>query len=301
MKRSRNDGFRTPTKTKTLPRFSRTPKALKRKVPRRNYKASLKLSKPFRQVLGKYLDKDKQTHWVQQDIADTGIQGIPFLQTSGAPSGVLQLLPSIHQVGQDLMGGGQQVDNLESREGSQVRLKSWTVNLSIRLNPDYSETAAYMSGIRYKVLVLTCKKVADFKDLMSQYWDTASSPIYKDYQFLQGATPFGWDSLMQNFENPVNTNLFTVHAMKTGTLNRGVAIGDTSGSAVHMPLAVHQLALKLKVKSKILKFDDPGHTQPTNFQPFLWVGYKAYDGSALHSGNYCHIVGNSKIGFDDMT
>lgn len=278
-----------------------TPKALTRRRPKRNYRASLKLSKPFRQVIGKYLDKDKQTHWVQQDIADTGIQGIPFLQTSGAPSGVIQLLPSIHQVGQDVMGGGIQVDNLESREGSQVKLKSWTVNLSIRLNPGYGNTQAYMAGVRYKVLVLTCKKVADFKDLMSQYWDTASSPIYKDYQFLQGATPEGWGSLMQNFENPVNTNLFTVHAMKTGALTRGFVQGDATGSAAHMPLAVHNLKLHLKVKSKILKFDDPSHVQPSNFQPFLWVGYQAYDGSSLHSGNFCHIVGNSKIGFDDMS
>lgn len=278
-----------------------TPKALTRKTPKRNYKASLKLSKPFRQVIDKYIDKSKQTHWVQQDIPDTGVQGIPFLQTSGAPSGIIQLMPSIHQVGQDLMGGSTQVDNLESREGSQVKLKSFTVNLSIRMRPSYGNTQDYMSGIRYKILVLSCKKHPDFKDLMTQYWDTTASANLQTQLFLQGATPEPWGSLYQNFQNPVNTNLFTVHAEKTGTLTRGMIQGDATGSAAHMPLAVHNLKLRLKCKSRILKFDDPGHVQPSNYQPFLFVGYQSYDGTSLHSGNFVHVVGNAKIGFDDMS
>ena len=123
-------GFRAaPRKTARGP----APKALRRKTPKRNYRASLKLSKPFKQVLNKYLDKDQQTHWVQQDIPDTGVQGIPFQQTSGAPSGIIELTPKIYQVGATQLGGAIQVDNLESREGSQIKLKSWTVNLLTRL------------------------------------------------------------------------------------------------------------------------------------------------------------------------
>lgn len=300
-KRKYGTGPLTGTRKSSRP-SGPTPKALTRKYPKRNYKASLKLSKPFRQVIDKYIDKTKQTHWVQQDIPDTGVQGIPFLQTSGAPSGVIQLVPSIHQVGQTLMGGGIQVDNLESREGSQVKLKSFTVNLSIRMRPSYGNTQDYMSGIRYKILVLSCKKVPDFKDLMGNYfWDTAGSPNLQTELFLEGATPHAWGSLYQNFQNPVNTNLFTVHAEKTGTLTRGMIQGDATGSAAHMPLAVHNLKLRLKCKSRILKFDEPTAVQPSNYQPFLWVGYQSYDGSSLHSGNFVHIVGNAKIGFDDMS
>jgi len=272
------------------------PKALRRKTPKRNYRASLKLSKPFRQVLGKYLDKDKETHWVQQDIPDTGIQGIPFQQTSGAPSGIIELTPKIFQVGAALTGGGTQEDNLESREGSQIKLKSWTVNLSIRLNPTYSATSGPMAGVRYKVMILSLKRMSGFKDVMADYWDTAGSANFKDQLFLQGAQPQAWDYLMQNFENPVNTNLFTVHAMRTGNLNRGVLDGEG-----HMPLTVHNLKMQLAVKAKKLKYEPGGSTSvPENWQPFLWAGYKAYDGTNLHSGNYCHIVGNSKVGFEDM-
>jgi len=272
------------------------PKALRPKYRKRNYRASYKLSKPFRQILGKYLDKDKETHWVQQDIADTGVQGIPFQQPSGAPSGIIELMPSIHMVGAPLMGGGIQEATLETRQGSQVKLKSWGVNLSIRLNPDYSTSQAYMAGVRYKIMVISCKRASDFKDVMADYWNTAGSNNWQNELFLEGATPQAWDSLMQNFENPVNTNLFTVHAMRTGTLTRGMLDGDG-----HMPLAVRNLHMKIKCKSKMLKFLPGGATtKPENWQPFLWIGYKAYDGSALHSGNYCHVVGNSKIAFDDM-
>jgi len=286
-------GYRALPRKRTY----QAPKALRRKAPRRNYRASLKLSKPFKQVLNKYLDKDEQTHWVQQDIADTGVQGIPFQQTSGAPSGVIEIMPKIHQAGASLAGGGLMPNNLESREGDQIRLKSWTVNLSIRLNPTYSATSGPMSGVRYKIMIISCKRIADFKDVMAQYWDTAGSANYQSELFLEGSTPQAWDSLMQNFENPVNTNLFTVHAMKTGVLSRGVLDGDG-----HMPLKVHNLHMRLKVKAKKLKYQPGGKTAvPENWQPFLWIGYKAYDGSQLHSGNYCHVVGNSKIGFDDMS
>ena len=154
-----------------------------------------------------------------------------------------------------------------------------------------------MSGIRYKIMVLSMKRLSDYKDVLAQYWDTAGSQNFQTQLFLEGAVPTGWDSLMQNFENPVNSNLFTVHAMRTGTLTRGVLDGEG-----HMPLSVHQLQMKLKVKAKKLKYEPGGSTtRPENWQPFLWIGYKAYDGSALHSGNYCHVVGNSKIGFDDMS
>lgn len=270
----------------------RIPKALVPKRRRRNYRASLKLARPFKQVLDKFLDKDKQTHWVQTDIPYTGIQGIPFLQPSGTPSGVLPLMPPIYQAGQDNASGVEQPNNLESREGSLVKLKSATLHLSISLNPSYGEL---VNGVmKYKILVLTCKKVADYKDLMSQFWNTAASPNYQNDLFMQGAIPEPWDSLMQNFQNPVNTNLFTVHAEKTGRLNRGIIYGGDG----HMPNIVHDLVLKLKVKTKTLKFNEPTDSQSSNFQPFLWVGYKGYDGASLHSGNYCHIVGNFKLGFD---
>lgn len=268
------------------------PKALVPKRRRRNYRASLKLAKPFKQVLDKFLDKDKQTHWVQTDIPWTGIQGIPFLQTSGVPSGVMPLMPPIYQAGQDNASGVEQPNNLESREGSQIKLKSATCHLSLMINPTYSET---LHGVvKYKVLVLTCKKVQDYKDLMSQFWNTAASANYQNDLFMQGATPEPWDSLMQNFQNPVNTNLFTVHAEKSGRLNRGVVYGSDG----HMPCAVHDLVLKLKVKTKTLKFNEPTDSQSSNFQPFLWVGYKVYEGSTMHSGNYMHMVGNFKLGFE---
>lgn len=291
-------GYRKTAKPSVPP-----PKALKRKTPKRNYKASLSLSKPFRQVLDTYLDKDKQAHWVTLPIPDQGTPPIPYLGQGGQYSGIYQIFPKIHQVGQSGGGPAMQTDDISSREGSKIKCKSMGLNLSIRLNPYFNPDNHGLTHIRYKVMLLSCKKFSQWNDIQSNFFDSTQGEHLESQMFLRAAEPVHWDSKMENFEDPVNTAVFTVHDTKTGVLNRGLSYGDINGSAVQVPSPVHNLHLNVKCKSKILRFDDPGHARPSNFCPFLWIGWKTYDGtdwSGANALNVARIVGNFKFSFDDM-
>jgi len=270
------------------------PKALVPKRRKRNYRASLKLAKPFKQVLDKYLTKDDQTHWVQKNLAFLYQQGIPYITTGGVPVGIYPLMPNIWQAGQIMTPGStdEQPNNLESREGSKVHLKSMTVHLTVQLTPSYTPTVD--PAIRYKIMILTCKKFSEYKELMTEYWDTGSSQNLQSKLFLQGASPEPFNRYMYDWWNPVNTNLFTVHAHKEGVLNRGTVVGSDG----HMPFAYRILKMNLKVKNKVLKYNEPTDSLPTNFQPFLWIGYKAFDGSNQTSNAFFASTGTVKLGFE---
>lgn len=299
-------GYRAaPRKRYTsAPRTSKPPpKALRVKGRRRNYRASYKLSRPFKQVLTKFLDKDKQTHWVTMPIMDQGTPPIPYKDISGQYSGIFQIFPKIFQVGASAGGPAIQQDNISSREGSTIKAKSFGLNLSIRLNSFFNPDNHGLTHVRYKIMLLSCKKFSQWNDIENNFFDSTQGEHMEASMFLRGAQPVHWDAKMENFDDPINTAIFTVHDTKTGVLNRGLSYGDINGSAVQIPSAVHNVRLNVKCKSKILRFDDPGHARPSNFCPFLWIGWKTYDGtdwSGAQSEDIVRIVGNLKFSFDDM-
>lgn len=303
MTRLRGYAFRdVPTRARINPSF--TPRSMVRTksavvVQRRYRKYSAKKSTTLKKFVDKRIDAANPDHWIRQEIAWTGIQGIPFVQTSGNPSGVFQVIPKIYQVGAALQGGQVQQATIESREGNQVHLKNITINLNLVMSPTYGDTDPAHAGIRYRVIIFTCKKYSQYNDTINNFFDTTGSDNLEQSLLRDGADGRPWDSYMQNFDLPVNTEMFTVHAQRTGKLDRGVAIGDSTGSTTRMPMPNVTLKMPLKVKSKKLLYNEPNEALPSNFNPILWVGYKAYDGTALHSGNYIHVVGNSVIQFED--
>lgn len=300
-KRGRGDGDITKFGKAANTSTRSAPKALTVKTRKRNYKAGLKLTKPFREVLDSYLDRTKQDRWITQPYAYQGLQGMPHLQATGQPSGLFPIVPKIFQVGSAAGPGATVQDDISSRTGSVIKLKSMTVNINLLLAGGYSPTQAAESAVRYKVMILSCKKFVDYTTgLVPNYFDTGSSQNLQEALLKNGSRPVAWDQYMQNFDLPVNNDLFTVHAVRTGWMRRGIAVGDASGSCAHMPCPLATLKIPLKVKSKVLKYDDPAHTLPSNWQPFLWIGYKAFDGTNLHSGNNLHAVGQSAISWENL-
>lgn len=193
-----------------------------------------------------------------------------------------------------------QTDDITSREGSQIRTKSMTLDLTLRMDPSYDITNANLTAIRYKAMILTCKRGGAQNDLVGEFF-----PGLQDMMFREGATPKPWDRFMETWDNPINTEIFTVHDQITGTLQRGLAAGDVSGSAVHTPSNIHNRKMHIKCKSKILRYDTPESTLPSNFTPFLWIGWKAYNGSdwisPINTPEILHMVGSFRMGFDDMS
>ena len=298
----------TPTTSK---RVRSAPKALapKRRKPR--YRANLKLSKPFKAVLNQFLDSKHETHWETLDIPREWIQQYPIKHpATAAPRGFYRILPPITQAGITVVGGGVMTNNIESREGSKVRLKSLSVSLQLRLNPTYQGMPAHApedaTGIRFKVFLLSCKAESSYTDVVKDYFQTANTTGLQIQQFKNGKDPVMWDDKMEHYDFPINTNLFTVHDSKQGMLLKGEVLGQPGAGGIAMaPSAVRNLRLKVKCKSKILKYDTSGSQYPTNFNPFCVVFWKTMNGYS-YLGQYPTVpefvqcVGSSRMSWDDM-
>lgn len=287
-------------KERVIPRS--VPRAIqKKKRPTVNPKVAFKLTKPMKALVTAVVDANKQDHWVRSTYRWTGLQYVPHTNPGGGFTGLFQVIPKVTQAGQPDGAGGITPNTIESREGNQIQLKSIVCNINLVMSSTYSITDSAHAGIRYRIVIMSSKKYADYDDFTDNWFDTAGSD-HLETQFLRdGDAAVPWDAEMENFDLPVNSELFTVHAQRTGKLNRGTAYGDTSGSSAVMKQANVTLKIPLKVKSKKLLYSQPDESVATNFNPVIWIGYKTYDGTSLHSGNFVHVVGNSTIRFDDIS
>lgn len=255
------------------------PKALQPKVRKVNPLRKFKLTTPFKKILDKHIKSQEETHWATVAIKQQYLPPRPrHPNPAQQPQGIQLILPKITQVGVPVIAGGVQTDSLESREGSQVKLNSMTADLVLSLNPNYNPASANGTGIFYKVMICTCKVTPNYIDLIPNFF-TGGGGALENQTFKDGADPVNWDKDMQNLSNPVNTNMFTVHASKSGFLTRGESTSNTATTppGVHMPLAFKHLKLKVNCKSKVLKYTQLDTIYPTNFQPFILFYYKAFD------------------------
>ena len=275
------------------------PKALSRKTRKPRYRATLKLTKPFKAVLGKYLDRNNETHWNTQEVRQ---QLLPPQPQSGV-GGIYRIIPSVVQAGVPTLGDPQGIsDDISTREGSRIRLKSMSLDLMLRLNPSFSANNA--TGVWYRLLVCTCKAYPQYTEFIDEYYGAPPIPGLKDSVFKEGATPVAYTPSMVDISNPINHRLFTVHAERQGILSKGQQVAPGTGNtyALH---AFRRIKMNLKVKSKILNYNNPDDTYPTSFQPFLicfWKDLDSYDYTLTSPvPNYVEVSGKCHMSWDDMS
>lgn len=292
----------------------RTPLALAPKRRKPHYRANLKLSKPMKSVLNSFLQSKEQTHWNSVDIDRNYIFPYPLKNGGNPPTGIYRCLPSIQQAGIVSLAYPQgQPNNIGSREGVQVRLKSMTVNLQIRLEPTYTGLNDNVDpsdcvGISYKIYVLSCKAEAAYEDVIKDFFGAngLNDSGLQIELFKKGPDPTQWDALTENLYLPLNTNLMTCHATASGTLSKGQASHPQGGgTSVHYPAACRYHRLKLKVKSKILKYAKPEDLWPANFDPFVIVLWKSANGFDFTSNfpetpDFVQVCGSVATSWDDM-
>ena len=257
------------------------PKALQPKIAKKNPSKNYRLSTPFKKILDKHLKSKEELHWETVAIKDQYLPPRPRQPTGQAPQGIQLVLPVITQVGVPIIAGGVQTDNISSREGSQVKLNSMTAHVNLRLNPNYNPASDSGSGIYYKVMICTCKVAPQYNDFITNFF-TGPGGALENQTFKDGKDPVNWDKDMQNLSDPVNTNMFTVHASKSGFLTRGESTAQTATQApgIRMPQAMKQIKLKVNCKSKVLKYTQLDTSYPTNFMPFIvfyWKSLDSYD------------------------
>lgn len=155
-------------------------------------------------------------------------------------------------------------------------------------------------------MICTCKVMPNYVDLIPNFFTGAGGAL-ENQTFKDGADPVNWNKELADLSLPVNTNMFTVHASKSGFLTRGESTSATTATdppGIHMPLAFKNIKLKVNCKAKVLKYTQLDTVYPTNFQPFILFYYKAMDSYDYISqgtvNNFVQVSGKVHTSWKDM-
>lgn len=313
LQRGKRSAYVPGTRTNRAPP---PPKALQKKSRKRNYRASYKLTKPFKQVLDKFLDSKTETHWNSIDILREFTFQYPIKNGGNPPIGIYRCLPLIPQAGMPTVGHpGGVPDNIETRTGVKIRLKSMVLNLQVRLNPTFTGISGDISvdpedaiGASYQIYILSCKAEKSYSDVLKDYFGSngLNTQGLQMEQFKNGANPTQYDNLTEHENYPINTNLFTVHAQRSGRLAKGEAtFPQGGGTSVRYPSQCHNVKLRVKCKSKTLKYAKPEDNFPANFDPFVVFFWKCQNGYSYiqhfpEPPDFVQICGNVATSWDNL-
>lgn len=178
-----------------------------------------------------------------------------------------QILPAINK------GTGDQ-----ERIGERIRAQRFQVNGFIKF--DYnSAVASKAAAVGVRLMVVSMKTRSSL--------DSATATAAPLGGLLKkGGTSVGFTGILSDLTAPINTDLFTCHYNKVMYLKQDMvfATGTPSNSWVTSDISklIRFFKINLKVKDKDLKYEDGTNSglYPTNYYPFLIVGYSYLDGSA---------------------
>lgn len=190
-------------------------------------------------------------------------------------------------------------DAENNRDGDEIRLKSFNVKGYIRVVPVLNgPTGNPICQVGIRMMVLSLKKATS--------WDlVTSSPTPLLSLLRTGGTTKGFTGVISDLFAPVNTDLYTCHYNKVHYCTQEYVNRDTTVGYWNTDIKnqIKFFNINLKVKDKKLLYDDDtnGGILPTNYSPFLVMGY-----SYLNSGTPDTISTNvglhyqSHITFQDL-
>lgn len=152
-------------------------------------------------------------------------------------------------------------DDRDDREGNKIRLKSIQVKGFVRFENQDDDSMKI-----FRVMVVSGKK-----DITANLtWADEFLLINKD------ATSYNGDLVRQWY--PINYNKLTVHYDRSHQVVMGKIV-DTSSvlpsddTKVVIKPYLKQFTINLKCKNKILRFADDSDTVPSNWRPYLVMGF----------------------------
>lgn len=220
------------------------------------------LEKKIVSVLHKQVE-DKQA-WLH-----SGNTYISFNSGINASGDMLQVIPNI----------GQGVDT-HQRMGDDIRAKKCRISGNIRLLPNNSLDVTTLTAMYVRMFVVSFKNRSNYTDATGQ--TTALASLLK-----KGGTTTAWTGVLSDLNAPVNTDEFTVHAERKFYLSQSNI--QSSGASAPSARLVTDLRntmaffnINLKCKNKKLMYDGTvgSDLQPTNWAPFILLGYCWLDGSS---------------------
>lgn len=230
------------------------------------YTKTAKLAPSTKKAINKLINQSIET---KQAFTTSGNSLIYYNSGINANGDITPILPAI-------AGGSGDA----TRNGSQVMAKSLNVKgyLKLVLN-DTVDNTAYPQVI-VRMMVVSLKTHQNYTNVSTQ--GTSLGALLR-----KGATVGAFSGNLSDIYAPINNELFTVHYDKKFYLNQTFlnAIGASQPSQTipqDLKNTVKFFNLNVKCKNKVLKYD-PTYTDsvyPTNWAPFLVLGYAHLDGSS---------------------
>lgn len=204
-------------------------------------------------------------------------------------------LTRLHTVIPDVAQG----DERNDREGTKTKLTSLTIRGRISIpaddNPLYGNDDR--AQIYVRMFVLSTKFQKGLSDVIAEWSGTYNPAFFKNNASTSAPTGQYIDMLSE-----VNHELFTVHSDKVFRLTRNYGYfpdpTSTSGAAAQRP-ANRDFSLRLRVKNKVLSYNNPGAVRPNNWQPFVCCMFAYGNGAAPSTSAVPYIEYLSRMTFKD--
>lgn len=167
------------------------------------------------------------------------------------------------------------------RIGNQITAQSLNVRGYLKLNVNDVTDSTKLPNVIARVMVVTMKS-------RPCYYDATGASATLATLLKKGGTTVGFTGVLSDIYSPINRDAFTVHYDKRFYLNQSYvnvtgASPPTTILAQDIKNTVKFFNFNVKCKNRVLKYDEDigSDLLPSNFGPFLLVGYSYLDGSSV--------------------
>jgi len=251
----------------------------KKSAPKRATKAK---SKTFEQKVLSVIHKQVETKELYTSMSDSAL--ISFNSGINALSDLQRLLPNMAQ--------GTAVNQ---RVGDRVKMMTHSIQGYFRIVPQTTAGAFKFGNVGVRMMVLSLKSCANYNTIDNDpFIATKLAGLLR-----KGGTTVGFGGLISDLQAPINRDLYTVHSDKVFHIKQDyvmTAVGTTTQDTLRM------FKINLKVKNKDLKYSDDVDSAltPTNYAPFLAIGYSYMDGSTADTlATNLQLFFESRVTFED--
>lgn len=166
------------------------------------------------------------------------------------------------------------------RVGQQIRAKSLNVKGFIKLNVNDVTDSTKLPSVIVRMMIVTMKTAGNFNEAQAQ--GPKLGTLLK-----KGGTTVAFSGILSDLSSEINRDVYSVHYDKKFYLNQSYvnATGVSPPSTIvaqDIKNTIKFFNINVKCKNRVLKYDEDVSSDllPTNFAPFLLLGYSYLDGSS---------------------
>lgn len=219
-------------------------------------KRAVRTKKPLRKLIQSVINKNLEDKFAYKSSID-----VNYNSGINSQADLVSVMPSINIGTAD-----------SSRVGAQLHGKSLLVQGHMITNLTNNSYSDVRLGIR--MMIVSPKGYIGYEPAFN------SATTWLNYLLKRGGSTLAFTGLVADLYSPINSDAITVHYDKTFFMTVPYAPAGVSGMV--MPTGTTKFfKIYLPVKNKLLKYDaaiNNGLT-PTNYNPFLIVGYSHLDAS----------------------